>query len=666
MNRAAPVRPPSRGALDERSVTVGLGALVLVLGVIDARTLPGVPTAVLDGSTATAVGVLAAFVQAGLMFWSRNRPAVVVVALAAVAAVQYVLVGYAPGYAWVVAAYALGRGPGRLGAPLALASAVPLPVLAWIVPAASPDGSVDAFVDAFVGVSMLLAYVVTGAVFVAIGVVAGRVARAAATRADDLRRTAERERRAAALAQERAGIADEVGATVLVGLRRLVARVLALTPADADDRDTLIEIQREARRTLAGMRRVLTALRAQAQPPVPDPGRVPAVSGRGSAWLPPPPDRSGLLLAGVVAVLVVAEEATYFVLSGHAPGPAAQLGYNPFLVLALTVQVAAVAWWRAAPMVAVPLGAGAAVVAALLGGAGSVAQLAWLVPVWGAATQLTPLRSGLSLAMGVPLLVAGAAVSGRLVGYAVPDVGAAVVVAGAPLLVWATGLLVGRHRRRTDADRDREARTARAAAVTAERMRIARDLHDVVGHHVSALAVQAGAARVLPDRPAVERALEGMAVAAERVAAALPELAELTGDPGADVLDRDGVERLAGAASQAGLPVTVTVSGMPAEQPGDAEVFAGHVIAEALTNVLRHAGPSRTTVSVEHTPTAVVVAVEDTGPVPGHRPSTVGSGLGTIGMRERAALLGGEVECGPHAGGWRVRAVLPRGDGPPS
>ncbi|RZT85697.1 hypothetical protein EV383_2576 [Pseudonocardia sediminis] len=121
-----------------------------------------------------------------------------------------------------------------------------------------------------------------------------------------------------------------------------------------------------------------------------------------------------------------------------------------------------------------------------------------------------------------------------------------------------------------------------------------------------------------------------------------------------------GVAELAEPSRSAGLPVTVDVRGNPADPPGDADLFAQRVLVEALTNVVRHAGPTPTRVGVGHDPDTVVVTVQDAGPVPGHRPPTTGSGMGLVGMRERAALLGGSVQAGPHGAGWRVRAVLHR------
>ncbi|WP_285650070.1 ATP-binding protein [Actinomycetospora sp. NBRC 106375] len=192
--------------------------------------------------------------------------------------------------------------------------------------------------------------------------------------------------------------------------------------------------------------------------------------------------------------------------------------------------------------------------------------------------------------------------------------------------------------------------------VRAQRLGLARDLHDVLAHELSALVVTLHAARLDPD-PATLAAIDE---AGERIAAALATLLE--GAPGAarPVLDADALEALAGPARGAGLPVTVEVVGTaPADRP-EADVLAARIVTEALTNALRHAGPTPTRVSVRHGDDVVTAEVVDDGVRPGHRPAREGSGLGMMGMRERAALVGGTVEAGPCGPGWRVLAHLPR------
>ncbi|GAA1693931.1 sensor histidine kinase [Fodinicola feengrottensis] len=121
-----------------------------------------------------------------------------------------------------------------------------------------------------------------------------------------------------------------------------------------------------------------------------------------------------------------------------------------------------------------------------------------------------------------------------------------------------------------------------------------------------------------------------------------------------------GLDQLLDPIRSAGLPVEAEVVGKPAAIPGDAELFAQRIITEALTNALRYAGPSPTRVRVEHTAGTVSVQVSDDGPGAGQRLAGGGAGLGIVGMRERAELLGGSLRAGVEGAGWTVRADLPR------
>jgi len=229
--------------------------------------------------------------------------------------------------------------------------------------------------------------------------------------------------------------------------------------------------------------------------------------------------------------------------------------------------------------------------------------------------------------------------------------------------VWLVGVLVRQARCHRETRRAARAAGRSRARLTDERLSIARELHDLVAHHASAVAVQASAARsnpaALPD--AVAHIEEGGLRIAEAVRA-LADLAPPTRPPAP--LSRAGVEELLAPARAAGLPVTAEVEGEPAAEPGEADLFAHRIVVEALTNVLRHAGPSATRLRVQHRPQEVVVEVRDSGVLPGHRTVTRGSGLGLVGVRERAALLGGAAEAGPDdQAGWVVRARLPRPGG---
>jgi signal transduction histidine kinase len=219
----------------------------------------------------------------------------------------------------------------------------------------------------------------------------------------------------------------------------------------------------------------------------------------------------------------------------------------------------------------------------------------------------------------------------------------------------------------------RQSREERArTAVMEERVRIARELHDVVAHHMSVISVHVGLAQyVLPaGTTTVGAALETIAVTSReamhemrrmlavlRVATA-QELTDGGSDEPAPGLAR--LDDLAERVRTAGVPVEITVTGQAADLPPGADLCAYRVVQESLTNVLKHAGPARAAVALHYQPGELVVRVSDDGP--GLAPKPVGSvpGHGLLGMRERASLYGGTLstEAGPD-GGFVVTLALP-------
>jgi signal transduction histidine kinase len=209
--------------------------------------------------------------------------------------------------------------------------------------------------------------------------------------------------------------------------------------------------------------------------------------------------------------------------------------------------------------------------------------------------------------------------------------------------------------------------TLQDQAAMGERARIARDLHDVVAHHVSAIAVQAESARLttegLPDEGRAH--FEAIAQAARD---ALTEMRRLLGvlrdDANAEAV-RDPQPSLAHlndlveTARAAGSPVTLTLEGAVATLPPGVDLCAYRILQEALTNVRRHAPGAAVEVKVEHSPDALRLSVRDHGPG-ADSPDLDGHGL--LGMRERAIMVGGTLSAGPvEGGGFAVEAELPVG-----
>jgi len=220
--------------------------------------------------------------------------------------------------------------------------------------------------------------------------------------------------------------------------------------------------------------------------------------------------------------------------------------------------------------------------------------------------------------------------------------------------------------RQLDEERERNARQA----IVEERVRIARELHDVVAHHVSVIGVQAGVARRLFDRRP-EQAAEAIAAVESTSRQAILELHQVVGflrghdERSDDLAPQPDLERLPALIDQmrtAGLPVDYQVEGTAHRWSAAVELSAFRIVQEALTNVLKHAGPSRTTVRVRHASDGLDIEVLDDGGRSVIRNGGNGDGTGgrgLAGMRERAALHAGVLEAGPRDGsGFRVYATL--------
>lgn len=215
------------------------------------------------------------------------------------------------------------------------------------------------------------------------------------------------------------------------------------------------------------------------------------------------------------------------------------------------------------------------------------------------------------------------------------------------------------------AELERERELTAAQAVALDRVRIARELHDVVAHHVSAMGVQAGAARAVLDRdPSAARA--ALAGVEQSARSALDDLRHLLdtlrtpdGDtPGGSTVQLAALGELIEHARANDLPTDFTVVGDPVDAPELVQVNLYRIAQEALTNARRHGGPGVTAdVRLRYTRDAVELDVASTGTtLPAVRP-----GLGLVGMRERAAASGGTLEAGPRprGDGYLVRARIP-------
>jgi signal transduction histidine kinase len=237
-------------------------------------------------------------------------------------------------------------------------------------------------------------------------------------------------------------------------------------------------------------------------------------------------------------------------------------------------------------------------------------------------------------------------------------------------VAWVLGFALGSRLRETDTARrlaeqaELEREEQARLAVAEERARIARELHDVVGHSVSVMTVQASAVRRLLE-PDQDKEREALLVVEQTGREALAEMRRMVG-----VLRRpdeapalapqpslEHIEQLVAHTRETGLPVELRIEGTPVELPAGIDTTAYRIVQEALTNAVKHARASKAEVVVRYENGTVEVTVSDDGRGGG---DGGGSGHGLVGMRERVSVYGGELEAGPQAsGGFRLRATLP-------
>lgn len=241
-------------------------------------------------------------------------------------------------------------------------------------------------------------------------------------------------------------------------------------------------------------------------------------------------------------------------------------------------------------------------------------------------------------------------------GQALPAAAFAVAVLAASEVV--------RVRREQHAQLRAERAVAERRRADEERLRIARELHDVLAHSISVINVQAGVGLALldSDPEQARTALTTIKAASKEALGEVRQVLDTLRTPGdvprAPAPGLDRLPELVEQAAAAGLTVAVSTVGTPSALPPGADLAAFRIVQEALTNVVRHSGSRTARVRIAHGSGSLELTVDDDGPATGTEAG--GSGNGLAGMRERAAALGGTIEAGTRPdGGFRVHAVLP-------
>ncbi|MGW0707276.1 sensor histidine kinase [Streptomyces sp. NPDC002643] len=303
---------------------------------------------------------------------------------------------------------------------------------------------------------------------------------------------------------------------------------------------------------------------------------------------------------------------------------------------------------------------------ALAAGAGPTPFLATAYALYTVATTRRQ-RPGLSVVLVAALCAVGATLitvsggQGYQGGSKAVQIVFALLVLGA---TWATGVAVRERREGLRRAIEHAAEQAKAE----ERLRIARDIHDVVTHSVGLIAIKAGVANhVIATRPEEARealtVIEDVSRRALRDMRATLKVLRREQDSGAgDLQPIQGLSDLSALVSTTGAAgVRVDLRTRYVEEPPDGVALSAfRIVQEALTNVVKHAAPTRCQVRLTAEQGTLTIEVTDEGPGPGHRPAVPGGGMGLVGMKERVAAHGGAFSAGPRAGGgFRIFATLP-------
>ena len=358
-----------------------------------------------------------------------------------------------------------------------------------------------------------------------------------------------------------------------------------------------------------------------------------------------------LLALGVVAVGVLA-----FALRDQRPDePPAALGFALVVVAG-----GSLAWRRRAPLTVATIVSAAVATASLLGYWPEFVAMLWIA-VYSAAAYAERERL-IRVLLPVALLTSTAVSIGERWDRGLNWVEILTDLVATFVIPYLLGRMTFNRRRRIVSERE----VATREAVAAERAAIARELHDVVAHHMSVMVVQAGAARAVSgsDPAAAAEALRQIEASGRTGLAEMRRLlevlkAEEDGDGKAPQPGLARIDELLDAMRASGLAVEAVVEGTPRPLSHGVDLSAYRIVQEGLTNALRHAGGASARVLVRYEPDALELEIADDGSGPRDDPEASG-GHGLVGMRERVHLFGGELEAGPRrGGGFLVRARLP-------
>jgi signal transduction histidine kinase len=384
-------------------------------------------------------------------------------------------------------------------------------------------------------------------------------------------------------------------------------------------------------------------------------GEAPARPDQGLFGVVPPGRPTDLTVAGLTGVAQVV------LTIGASQGQPERQPLDLLAFLLLAAGPLALVWRRRSPVGVLVVVTASNVLYFGLGYPYGPAWLSLMVAIWTAVTAGARRAAWVTALTGLAVYFALAA----LIGRAEPASPASVAAHLSTLLlvlVVAEVAVAGRQRR-LDAERSRAEEARRRAGE--ERMRIARELHDVLAHNISLINVQAGVAlHLMDEQPGQSRgALQAIKQASNDALGELRSVLDVLrqGDEAPPRAPASGLARLDGlvaGAGATGLEVRTRVEGTPRPLPAGTDLAAYRIVQESLTNVTRHAGPARATVRIAYGAGDLTVQVDDDGKGP---PAAGGpGGNGIRGMRERVAALGGELTTGPRpGGGFRVLARLP-------